>query len=109
MVSCVPFCFQPGIQRTLKTRIPNDYLKSPKRIVNLIQEEDLRLEFLMNALRLVEGFTLSRFSDSTGLSEKQLQPFLNSSKSRGLIEFDQKHVKPTPLGLRYLDDLLLMI
>lgn len=100
---------QPGIQRTLKTRIPNDYLKSPKRIVNLIQEEDLRLEFLMNALRLVEGFTLSRFSDSTGLSEKQLQPFLNSSKSRGLIEFDQKHVKPTPLGLRYLDDLLLMI
>jgi len=100
---------RPGIQRTLKTRVPNDYLNNPKRMANLIKDEDLLLEYLMNALRLVEGFARSDFSESTGLSQNQLQPFLNRSKAKGLVEFDHQRVKPTPLGLRYLDDLLLMI
>jgi oxygen-independent coproporphyrinogen-3 oxidase len=99
----------PGIHRTIKTRMPSDYLASPKRLVNLIQESDVMLEFLMNALRLVEGFSFSTFTKTTGFSAKTLQPFLNRSKARGLLEFDQQSVKATPMGLRYLDDLLLMI
>ena len=99
----------PGIHRTLKTRQPSDYLASPKRLVNLLQENDVMLEFLMNALRLVEGFSLSTFTAATGFSTIDLQPFLNRSKARGLLEFDQQRVKATPMGLRYLDDLLLMI
>jgi oxygen-independent coproporphyrinogen-3 oxidase len=63
-------------------------------------------EFMMNALRLHEGFAVTEFVARTGLQISAAQPALEKAEARGLIERDHVRVKPTPLGRRFLNDLL---
>lgn len=96
------------ILRTAKTRMPRDYVDSPRRKAMPIEVSALPVEFLMNALRLNAGFTLSLFEERTGLPAAILMPFLRRASSRQLIHMDTSEVRPTPLGLQYLNDLLVM-
>ena len=67
---------------------------------------DVRFEFMLNNLRLREGFELSAFERYTGQSAASLQPALQRAQQRGLLEFSAAgHVQPTSLGWRFLDDL----
>lgn len=76
-----------------------------------IQEEhevtahDLPFEFMLNALRLVEGFPVHRFIERTGLSMTSIEPALQEAERRGLIERTHEKIAPTPLGQRFLNDL----
>lgn len=72
----------------------------------LVSAEDLRFEFLLNALRLHDGFSLQEFSDRTGLSRAALGDDLASAAKSGLIECDAHETwRPTELGFRHLNDL----
>jgi coproporphyrinogen III oxidase-like Fe-S oxidoreductase len=61
---------------------------------------------MMNALRLVDGVDLDLFEARTGLPLHVVKKELAEAESRGLIERDHKHLRPTLKGQRFLNDLL---
>jgi len=66
---------------------------------------DLPFEFMLNALRLNEGFSHSTFEVRTGLSAGCLGEPLSNARTKGLIEPTHNGWKPTDLGRRFLNDL----
>jgi oxygen-independent coproporphyrinogen-3 oxidase len=62
---------------------------------------------MLNAGRLTEGFRVALFPERTGLLAEHLRPGLEGATRRGLLEADGGWVRPTPLGRRFLNDLLL--
>ena len=67
---------------------------------------DVPFEFMMNALRLDEGFALSLFEERAGLPLTAVLPKLDEAERRGFIDRDHQRVAPTELGRRFLNDLL---
>ncbi len=70
-----------------------------------ISRADLPFEYMLNALRLTDGFLLQDFSDRTGLSITAIQKGLVQAESKGLIERDFVKVKPSARGMDFLSDL----
>jgi oxygen-independent coproporphyrinogen-3 oxidase len=70
-----------------------------------VSARDLPFEFMLNALRLVEGFPVHRFVERTGLQMTSIEPALQEAERRGLIERTYEKIAPTPLGQRFLNDL----
>ena len=55
---------------------------------------------------------MSQIKQRTGLAKYSIAIFLQTGLERQLLRYDDKddqHVMPTELGMRYLDDLLLLI
>ena len=71
-----------------------------------IPQKELGFEFMMNALRLTEGFNIDLFQERTGLPLITLKKSLAEAESKGLLIQDQARIKPTLLGQRFLNDLL---
>jgi putative oxygen-independent coproporphyrinogen III oxidase len=97
------------IVRTTQLREPRRYLAAPpganKRSV--VGREDLPFEFMLNALRLTHGFEIDSFAARTGLAWETLERSLRHLTSRGLIELQGRRCRPTTLGSRFLNDVLL--
>jgi len=70
-----------------------------------VPREQLPFEFMLNALRLREGFALALFTERTGLPITAIEGALQAAEARGLIERDLAHVKPTERGFDFLSDL----
>lgn len=70
-----------------------------------VSRTDLPFEFMLNALRLKDGFRLQDFSEKTGLPITAIQQGLQEAESKGLIERDFVRVKPTVRGFDFLNDL----
>ncbi|MEA3120399.1 MAG: hypothetical protein QOI13_3669 [Paraburkholderia sp.] len=66
---------------------------------------DLPFEFMLNALRLTEGFPVHWFIDRTGLPITSIEPALREAEERGLIFRDYERIAPTSLGQNFLNDL----
>ena len=100
----------PGgvVWRTEKPRMPRDYMAraaggaaaARRRVV----EDELPFEWALNALRLAEGSTLASFEEATGLSARVLEPAITSLQARGLVDAAGGHLRATPLGFRFLND-----
>ena len=75
--------------------------------VAIEDERDLPFEFMLNALRLRDGFELARFAERTGLPLSAVQAPLALAEGRGLIERDAAGtlVRPTARGFDFLSDL----
>lgn len=98
------------IERYWKTRQPDDYLRAENRCAGrqLLSNDELPFEFLMNALRLVDGVPAEMFIGRTGLSAEILQPVIQQAIARGLLEEDPQRLVATPRGQLFLNDLLQM-
>ena len=98
-----------GVVRTERPRMPRDYLAHAAAGTAGIRREvpaaELPFEFMLNALRLVEGFTLGDFEGGTGLPASAVTPTLESLGRRGLVEREGDRFRPSSLGLRFLNDL----
>jgi putative oxygen-independent coproporphyrinogen III oxidase len=70
-----------------------------------VSRSELPFEFMLNALRLRDGFALQDFSDRTGLPVSVLEQPLRQAQAKGLIERDLQRVRPTALGFDFLSDL----
>ena len=70
-----------------------------------VAPDQLPLEYMMNALRLADGFELARFAERTGQSIALIDAALQRARGQGLIEFDGARVRPTPRGFDFLSDL----
>ncbi len=97
------------IWRSAQPREPRRYLASAgagagnRRIV---PAEDLPFEFMLNALRLVEGFEAGLFARRTGLDWEAVRPTLDQLVGRELILREGMCYRASPLGLRFLNDVL---
>lgn len=67
---------------------------------------DLPFEFMMNALRLCDGVPLALFAERTGLAPETLSAPLARARSLGLLADDPAHLRPTPRGQAFLNDLV---
>lgn len=99
------------IHRLWKIKHPDAYLTAAGTVASIgddapVSAADVPVEFLMNALRLVEGVPSALFSERTGLPLTVLEPALSRARERGLMEGDSARLQPTELGLRFLNDLL---
>ncbi len=71
-----------------------------------IERADLGFEFMMNALRLTNGFESKLFQERTGLPLSLASTRLAEASQKGLITQNHNLIQPTLLGQRYLNDLL---
>lgn len=93
------------IERTAKPRQPRLYLNDPHAVeVSPVASEERVFEFMMNALRLVDGTDIGRFEATTGLDAARLQPLWEQLTDEGLVRADR--LATTALGLRHLDTVL---
>lgn len=99
----------PGnIVRTLKPKSPEHYLADlhhPAR-AQAIATKDLPLEFLMNHLRLKQGFTLASFQAATGLNIKILEPALSLCLKDELIVNNNQRYFCSEKGWNFMDNVL---
>jgi oxygen-independent coproporphyrinogen-3 oxidase len=96
------------ILRTVRTKQPREYLqRSPEERAQfqVVPQSELPFEFMLNALRLVEGFDLQDFTSRTGLPLSRLNAQLEKARGQGLLQMHESTVRPTELGLRFLNDL----
>lgn len=70
-----------------------------------VARAELPFEFMLNALRLKDGFALQQFGERTGLPLTAIQKGLDEAEKRGLIERDFIQVRPSAQGLDFLSDL----
>ena len=72
----------------------------------LISQDELGFEFIMNALRLIEGVPISLFQQRTGLNIYTLEAAIKKAQSKGLLKINNGNMQPTLLGQRFLNELL---
>ena len=70
-----------------------------------VSRADLPFEYMLNALRLRDGFKLQDFAEKTGLPVSALQTGLDEAERKGLIERDLTSLRPTERGFDFLNDL----
>ena len=102
--------FAHRVVRQVRWRDPKLYMDKALAGEAVTQETevsraDLPFEFMLNALRLRDGFKLQDFVEKTGLPVTALQPGLDEAERRGLIERDLVSIKPTERGFDFLNDL----
>jgi coproporphyrinogen III oxidase-like Fe-S oxidoreductase len=102
----------PGrVVREMRVKNPQRYIESAEA-GQAVQERhevapaEIPFEFMMNALRLNQGFVAGLFEERAGLPFTAVLRELDEAERRGLIERDHAHIAPTPLGRRFLNDLL---
>ena len=102
--------FAHRIVRQVRFREPQLYMKQalqgePVTQSDEVSRADLPFEFMLNALRLKEGFALQDFMERTGLAMTSIQKGLQQAEAQGLIERDWTRVWPTTHGFDFLSDL----
>ena len=99
------------ILRTTKPKQPREFQEQIRDARGSVGESayiavpDLPFEFMLNALRLNEGFTQDCFRTRTGIDPSVIAPKLAAAKARGLLEQLSDGWQPTDLGRRFLNDL----
>ncbi len=102
-----------SIVRRWKHKHPARYLEATTAAErlggeDLIPLEDTGLEFMMNALRLVEGFPIPLFEQHTGTSLLPWQSTIDKAIDKGLLERVGLQLKATSTGFNWLNDTLEM-
>jgi len=103
--------FPDRILRQMRYKQPREYLQktaagAPVQEEHAVPAGDLGFEFMMNALRLAQGFEVALFAERTGLPLAAVERPLREAVQRGLITRDHVRIAPTPRGQRFLNDLL---
>ena len=99
------------IFRQMRHKHPREYMEralqgKPVQEEHDVPAADLPFEFMMNALRLVEGFPVQMFQERIGLPIGTVAKQLERAESVGLIERDPERIAPTLRGQRFLNELL---
>ncbi len=103
--------FHDRVLRQMRYKQPQAYLDAVARGEPLQEEHevshhDIAFEFMMNTLRLNEGFDAALFTERTSLPLLAIRRELEEAERRGLLSRDLQRIAPTSLGQRFLNDLL---
>jgi putative oxygen-independent coproporphyrinogen III oxidase len=102
--------FPHRVLRQARYKQPASFIEAALR-GNAVHEEhelargDMGFEFMLNALRLTDGFDPNLFAERTGLPIVAIDKALNAAEAKGLLTRDYKLIRPTELGQRFLNDL----
>lgn len=108
--------FADKILRQMRYKQPKEYLakvgqgstisEPAVQMQHALSNVDRGFEFMMNALRLTDGFATELFHERTGLPIKTIEWQLKEAEERLLIISNYQRIVPTVIGRRYLNDLL---
>ncbi|AGG90428.1 radical SAM family heme chaperone HemW [Rhodanobacter denitrificans] len=99
------------VRRRWKTRGPRAYLDAaggPARIGgdHTVDAGELPFEYMLNALRLVDGVPMAAFAERTGLPPRRIAAALAAAVRRGWLHDDPQRLHTTVLGQRFLNDVI---
>jgi putative oxygen-independent coproporphyrinogen III oxidase len=102
--------FPDRIVRQVRWREPAMYMQRSLAGESISNEHEARagelpFEFMLNALRLAEGFELARYAERTGQPLTAIDATIERAVAQGLIERAGAWVRPTPRGFDFLSDL----
>ncbi|MBB3212168.1 oxygen-independent coproporphyrinogen-3 oxidase [Herbaspirillum sp. Sphag1AN] len=102
--------FPHRIVRQMRYKHPTTYLEKSGQNIAVQEEseitrEALGFEFMLNALRLTEGFPVNLFAERTGMGLNTIEAALNEAEVKGLLHRDHRQIRPSELGRRFLNDL----
>ena len=102
--------FPHRVLRQARYKQPASFMEAAAK-GNAVAEEheigraDMGFEFMLNALRLTEGFDPNLFGERTGMPINAIEQALNAAEAKGLVYRDFRVIRPTELGQRFLNDL----
>ena len=103
--------FPDRVERHARAKQPREYMAMAPEGKSIVEHKtvaasELPFEFMLNALRLVEGFPIALFRERTGMEITSLEAALAKGESLGLLERDWQRLRPTAKGQRFLNELL---
>ena len=104
--------FVNKIIRQIRNKHPETYMKNVFHNTHIVENQpiiikDLTFEFMLNSLRLVNGFKTNLFSERTGLSLNTILNQIQQAKENDLLEVTFDKIIPTKKGFNFLNDLLI--
>jgi putative oxygen-independent coproporphyrinogen III oxidase len=102
--------FAHRVMRTVRWRDPQRYMEGALAGQAIAQAEEVRradlpFEFMLNALRLREGFELNQYTERTGLPISSVQQALAQAEEKGLLTRQANQIRPTERGFDFLSEL----
>ena len=102
-----------AIVREVRWKQPRQYLEraaagAPVMERREVAPDELGFEFMLNALRLVDGVGASLFAERTGVPIATIAREIAAATARGLLDPDPTVLRATPLGQRFLNELVAM-
>ncbi len=99
------------MRRAWKLKHPRSYLDAAHSAARVggdapIPAEHLAFEFMLNALRLREGFTWRLLTERTGLTRDDIHATLDACLARGWLDVDDEGARASELGWRFLNDVI---
>ena len=103
--------FPDRIERHARAKQPREYMAMAAEGRSIVEHRtvaraDLPFEFMLNALRLIEGVPVALFRERTGMEIAAIEVALARGEALGLLERDWKTLRPSPKGQRFLNELL---
>jgi oxygen-independent coproporphyrinogen-3 oxidase len=92
------------ILRTRKAKSPKDYVNNSIGVIE--QVESLSFEYMLNALRLKQGFESDLFEHHTGQSISIIKDQLSQAEDLGLLIINSNKIRPSKKGYNFLNDLI---
>jgi oxygen-independent coproporphyrinogen-3 oxidase len=74
----------------------------------LLDKDDLPFEYMLNVLRLTDGVPSHQFKERTGQEIAAINSMMEQALKKGLLDQDPRFIKPSSLGLQYLNDLQML-
>ncbi len=102
--------FPNRIVRQMRYKNPQAYMQAIAQSSEIeqsteIARDDLAFEFMLNTLRMPQGFAVNLFAERTGLQLTSIEQSLQQAEQKGLLYRDHQTIRPTALGMRFLNDL----
>lgn len=97
------------IERTRKKKQPEHYLAGKGKYLvqsSAIAHEQLVIEYMLNVLRIAQGFSRSHFERHTGLGFETIEKRVSSLQAKGLLHVDKQSIRPTEKGQQFLNSVL---
>ena len=99
--------FADRVTRHERVKQPREYMTSAGTLrEKVIAARELPFEFMLNALRLVQGVPAVLFEQRTGLPRAAVARKLAAAEDQGLLEKDPQRIRPSRRGRLFLNDLL---
>ena len=100
-----------GVRRRWKTRHPRAYQQTAGESAriggdHIVPDTELPFEYMMNALRLIDGVPIRDFARCTGLPMAAVASHIAQARQRGWLTHDQNRLCTTALGQRFLNDVI---
>jgi putative oxygen-independent coproporphyrinogen III oxidase len=100
-----------SITRRSKQKQPQAFIDTAGNTEVILQNDEIQLqdigfEFMLNALRLTEGFPTPLFYQHAGVAISHIDKALQQAQQQGLLERDIHKIRPTAKGQRYLNSLI---